>query len=103
MLLAPSTHAVAPAYWPLDKVMRTLDHASIVVGARRVPVRSATTLCAGVGQPIRRNGNRMWHRFACTYTTFTRAGVDRDIDFRVYVQSRTRLGIASAHWVEPVP
>jgi hypothetical protein len=102
-LLAPSARTVGPAYLPLDTVLRRLDRASLVVRSRPIPVRSATTLCAGSGRPVRRNGTRMWHRFACTFTTFTRAGVDRDIDFVVYVRSRTRLAIASAHWVEPTP
>jgi hypothetical protein len=41
----------------------------------------------------------MWRRFVCTYTTFTRGGVDRDIDFRVRVRGATRYVVTDAHWV----
>jgi hypothetical protein len=41
----------------------------------------------------------MWRRFLCTYTTFTKAGVDRDLEFSVRVLSRTRYAVADAHWI----
>jgi hypothetical protein len=106
LLLAMAPAAVAPAatsgtasYWSVAKLLRRLDGARIHVGSRTVRVNSETSLCAGRGTSIRRDGVRRWRRFMCTYTTFTRGGVDRDLDFRVVVRSRTRYSIYEAHWV----
>jgi hypothetical protein len=101
-LAAPSS-AADETYWSISKVLRRLDGAKIYVGSRSVTVESATTLCAGVGPRVRVGAVRKWHRFACTYTTFTKAGVGRDVDFRLYALTRTRFAVASAHWVTGVP
>jgi hypothetical protein len=91
----------AVPFWSMDKVMRKLDGDLVHVGSRKVRIHSDTTLCSGRGASIRRNGVRMWRRFLCTYTTFTKAGVDRDLEFRVRVLSRTRYAVSDAHWVRP--
>jgi hypothetical protein len=41
----------------------------------------------------------MWRRFVCTFTTFDRQGVDRDLDFRVRVTGTTRFVVLDPHWV----
>ena len=99
VVAAPATATTAGRYWSTAKVLRRLDGAKVSVGARVVRVRSATTLCAGQGTSIRRHGIRLWRRFVCTYTTFTKAGVDRDLDFRVRTISGTRFAVWDAHWV----
>lgn len=91
----------AVPFWTMDKVLRKLDGDWVRVGSRRVMIHSETTLCSGRGASVRRNGVRMWRRFLCTYTTFTKAGVDRDLEFRVRVLSRTRYAVWDAHWVRP--
>jgi hypothetical protein len=91
----------AVPFWTMDKVLRKLDGDWVRVGSRRVKIHSETTLCSGRGASVRRNGVRMWRRFLCTYTTFTKAGVDRDLEFRVRVLSRTRYAVWDAHWVRP--
>jgi hypothetical protein len=102
LLAAPST-AADRSYWSIGRVLQRLDGTKILVGSRSVRVDGATTLCAGVGRPVRRGSVRKWHAFACTYTTFTKAGVGRDLEFRVYVLTRTRFEVASAHWVAGLP
>ena len=97
--LAAGTSAAATPYWSVGKVLRKLDGRSIQVGTRAVRVNSETTLCAGEGASIRRRGMRMWRHFACTYTTFTRGGADRDIDFRVHVRGSSQFVVTNAHWV----
>jgi hypothetical protein len=101
--LATPSAAVDRSYWSIGKVLQRLDGARILVGSRSVRVDSATTLCAGVGRPVRDGLVRKWHSFACTYTTFTKFGVDRDIEFRVYALSSRRFAVASAQWVAGVP
>lgn len=91
----------AVPFWTMDKLLRKLDGDWVRVGSRRVKIHSETTLCSGRGASVRRNGVRMWRRFLCTYTTFTKAGVDRDLEFRVRVLSRTRYAVWDAHWVRP--
>lgn len=86
-------------YWPVGKVMGAIDKARVRVGTHVVRVDSDTTLCSGEGRSIRRSGVRRWTRFACTFTTFTRQGVDRDLEFRVYVTGRNRYAIRDAHWI----
>ena len=56
-------------------------------------------MCAGQGASVRLRGVRMWRRFACTYTTFTKAGVDRDIDFNVEIRTATHFVVSDAYWV----
>lgn len=86
-------------YWPMAKLMRAIDDVRVRVGTGVVRIHSETTLCSGEGPSIRRGGIRRWSRFACTYTTFTKRGVDRDLDFRVRVTGMTRFAITDAHWV----
>jgi hypothetical protein len=97
---AEATTGAVP-FWSTDKVLRKLDGDLVRIGSRRVRIHSDTTLCSGRGTSIRRNGMRMWRRFLCTYTTFTKAGVDRDLEFRVRVLGRTRYAVWDAHWVRP--
>ena len=97
--VAAGTGAAATPYWSAGKVLRKLDGSAVHVGTRTIRVSSETTLCAGEGPSIRRHGVRMWRHFACTYTTFTRSGADRDIDFRVHVRGSWRFAITDAHWV----
>jgi hypothetical protein len=99
LLATPAGAQASTPYWSIGKVLRRLDGDRIRVGARIVRVHGDTTLCAGQGPSVRRRGVRMWRRFACTYTTFTKGGVDRDIDFRVQVRSATRYAVTDAHWV----
>jgi hypothetical protein len=99
LFATPAGADASVPYWSIGKVLRRLDGARIHVGTRVVRVDSETTLCAGQGPSVRRRGVRMWRRFVCTYTTFTKGGVDRDIDFRVQVRSATRYTVTDAHWV----
>jgi len=101
-LASPATAAV-PSYWSVGKVLQRLDGATIRVGSRPVRVHSATTLCAGIGRPIRIKSVRRWHSFACTYTTFTKAGPGRDVEFRVYALTRQRFAVAGARWIAALP
>ena len=98
-LAAPAMAQASVAYWSLAKVMRMIDRTRISVQGRSVRIESESTLCSGAGASIRRRGIRMWHRFACTFTTFTKGGVDRDIDFRLRVVSARRFVVYDAHWV----
>ena len=100
ILAAPSTAQAAVPYWSVTKVLRRIDGARIHVGTRTVRVHWETALCSGVGPSIFRAGIRKWRRFACTYATFTKAGVDRDLEFRVRVLGRIRYSIYDAHWVK---
>jgi len=99
MLLAGSAAAGTISYWSSTTVLRRLDGARIQVGSRAMRIDSETTLCGGLGRSIRRNGERRWRRFDCTYTTFTRAGVGRDIEFRLDVVSATRFRLSDARWI----
>ena len=76
-----------------------IDGTRTSVQGRSVRIESESTLCSGEGASIRRRGVRMWRRFACTFTTFTKRGVDRDIDFRLRVVSARRFVLYDAHWV----
>jgi hypothetical protein len=96
---APAAGRALRWYWPMAKVMRAIDDVRVRVGTRVVRIHSETTLCSGEGPSIRRRGTRRWSRFSCTYTTFTRQGVDRDLDFRVRVTGLKRFVISDAHWV----
>jgi hypothetical protein len=99
LFAAASAAQAGVPYWSVTKVLRRIDGARIHVGTRTVRIDSDTALCAGRGPSIRRDGVRRWRRFACTYTTFTKSGVDRDVDFRVRVLGTTRFAISDAHWV----
>jgi hypothetical protein len=98
-LAAPAAGATLRWYWPMAKVMRLIDDTRIRVGTRAVRIHSETTLCSGERPSVRRQGIRRWSRFSCTFTTFTRQGLDRDLDFRVRVVGRRRFVITDAHWV----
>jgi hypothetical protein len=99
VLVAPAGGRALIAYWPMTKVMRSIDDVRVRVGTRVVRINSETTLCSGEGRAIRRRGIRMWSRFSCTNTTFTRRGVDRDLDFQVVIVSANRFLIRKAHWI----
>jgi hypothetical protein len=98
-LASGAAASTSDAYWPVAKVLARIDGARVSIDGRRVRVVSASTLCSGEGPSLRRRGVRMWRRFACTYTTFTKAGVDRDLEFRVRVRDGRRFRIADAHWI----
>jgi hypothetical protein len=98
-LAAPAAGRALRSYWPMAKLMRAIDDVRVRVGTRVVRIHSETTLCSGEGASIRRRGVRMWSRFSCTYTTFTKLGVDRDLDFHVRVIGTRRFAITDAHWV----
>jgi hypothetical protein len=102
LLLSAASAAASDSssYWSITKLLRRVDGARVAVGSRTVRIDSETTLCAGRGTSIRRKGVRLWTRFVCTYTTFTKSGVDRDLDFRVIVRSARRYVIKDAHWVQ---
>ena len=100
LLAAPIDAATVRRYWPLAKVMRMIDGVRIRVGTKVVRIESDTTLCSGEGRSIRRNGVRRWSRFSCTSTTFTRAGLDRDMEFVVRVLGKRRFAIRDAHWIK---
>jgi hypothetical protein len=100
MLLAtPSTALASVPYWSMRKVLHRIDGKRIRVGTRTIRIDSDTTLCSGRGPSIVREGFRRWRRFDCTYTTFTKGGVDRDVEFHVRVLGRLRYAINDAHWV----
>lgn len=102
-LAVPSARAIAlPRYWSVAHVMRAVDGVRTRVGTRSVRIHADTTLCSGEGRRIRRHGVGMWSRFGCTFTTFTKTGPERDLDFRVYVTGRTRFVIRDAHWITGV-
>lgn len=97
VLATPVAADASTPYRSVGKILRRLDGATIRLGVRTVRVHGDTTLCAGQGPSVRRRGMRMWRRFACTYTTFTKGGVGRDIDFRAHVRSATRYAVTDAH------
>jgi hypothetical protein len=98
-LAQPAGGAGVAAYWPVPKLMRAIDRTAVSISGRRVRVDAETTLCAGRLASRRVRGVRAWRSFACTYTTFTRKGVDRDLDFRVRTLDSKRFKITDAHWV----
>jgi hypothetical protein len=100
LALAPGWAQAAPAPWSVSKVMRMIDKTRVRVGERVLRIESESTLCSGSGRAVRRKGVRMWWRFDCTYTTFTRVGVDRDLDFGVRVTGARRFVITNARWVD---
>jgi hypothetical protein len=102
VLAAPAAVDAAVPYWSIGKVLRRVDGVAIRVGTRKVRVESDSTLCSGYGTSIRRSRLRLWRHFNCTYTTFTKAGVDRDLDFRLHVRSVRRFSISDAHWISGV-
>lgn len=89
--------------WSVPKVMRSIHNLPIRVGTRRVRIESDTVLCSGNGTPLRRQQLATWSRFSCTFTTFTRRGVGRDVSFEVLVLGRQRFAIHGARWVKAAP
>ena len=98
-LFVPSALAAPGAFWSVPRLMRAVDEATLLVDGRRTRVDAETTLCSGRGRSIRVAGERRWHLFRCTYTTFSTRGVDRDIDFRVWIVDSRRFRITNAAWV----
>ena len=98
-LAAPGAAAGNEVYWPLPKLMRMLDRTRVAVPGGIVRLDSETTLCAGRGAQRRVRRARAWHSFACTYTVFTRTGVDRDLDFRVLIRDARRFRVTDARWI----
>jgi hypothetical protein len=98
-LTAPAAAVDVRAYWPHARLMRAIDNAPIHIRDRVLRVDRETTLCAGLGASRRVRGIRRWRLFACTYTTFAKQGVDRDLDFRVRVVDAQRFTISDARWV----
>jgi hypothetical protein len=96
---ASRASAVTAYYWSIPDVLRRIDGARVPVNGRVVRVKSESALCSGVGPSRRGRGVRTWQRFLCTYTTFTKAGVDRDLEFRVWVTGPRRFKIYNAHWI----
>jgi hypothetical protein len=86
-------------FWSVAKVMRATDDARVRVGNTTVRIDEATTLCSGQGPSRRRKGVRQWRHFACTYTTITRQGLGRDLEFRVHVLGVRRFTLTDARWV----
>jgi hypothetical protein len=101
LLAAPAAEAAVP-YWSIGKVLRRLDGSAVRVGARNVRVDEESTLCSGYGTSVRRGRLRMWRHFNCTYTMFTKAGLDRDLEFRVHVRGAKRFALSDAHWIHAV-
>jgi hypothetical protein len=98
-LAVPATAQARVAYWSVAKVMRMIDNTRIAVKGHIVRIETESTLCSGEGRSIRSHGIRMWNRFECTYTTFTKRGVDRDLDFGLRATGARRFVIFDAHWV----
>jgi hypothetical protein len=98
-LAVPATAQTRVVYWSITKVMRMIDNTRVPVNGRIVRIENESTLCSGEGRSIRRRGIRAWNRFECTYTTFTKRGVDRDLDFRIRVLGARRFVVFDAHWV----
>jgi hypothetical protein len=96
---APAAAHDVPYFWSVAKVMRVTDDVRVRVGKNVVRIHAETTLCAGQGTARRRSGVRRWRHFACTYTTFNRRGIGRDLDFRLHVLGVRKFLITDAHWV----
>jgi hypothetical protein len=99
VLASPAAAQVSARYWAMGKVMRMIDNVRISVNRRIVRIESESTLCSGDGASIRRRGSRTWRRFTCTFTTFSKRGVDRDLEFQLRVTSATRFVVFDAHWI----
>jgi hypothetical protein len=99
VIAVPTRAATLTRYWSVAHVMRAIDGVRLRVGTRVVRIDTDTTLCSGEGRKTLRHGVRAWSRFVCTFTTFTKTGLDRDLEFQVYPTGRTRFVIRDAHWV----
>jgi hypothetical protein len=93
----PSATSAGPA-WSLPHVLSRIDGARVTIGGRRIPIRSETTLCSGIGTPRRTGGLPRWQAFDCTYTVFT-GGIDRDLEFRINVLGPEDYLPSGLHWV----
>jgi hypothetical protein len=87
------------SYWSIARLMRAIDGAPVTIGGRKIRIDGTTTLCSGAGTSRRAGGARRWRRFRCTYTTFAKGIVDRDLDFSVRVLDARRFRITDAAWV----
>lgn len=104
LVLAVPARAATPArYWSMAHLMYALDTTRIRIEAHVIRVHADTTLCSGQGRRIRRHAVLLWRHFVCTFTTFTKTGIDRDLEFDVDVTGRTRFAISDAHWIRGVP
>jgi hypothetical protein len=101
-LAAAAAGQTSPRYWSVTKVLHRIDGARVHLGSRTVRIDKDTALCAGRGRSVVVKRIRRWQRFVCTYTTFTKSGVDRDVEFRVRVLGKLRYRISDAHWVTDV-
>jgi hypothetical protein len=97
---APAAAVSVGSYWSVAKVMHKIDGVRVRAGAKVVRIQSETTLCAGTGPSIRVHGVRRWRRFACTFTTFSRNGVDRDLEFVARVLGPKRFELRDVQWVD---
>jgi hypothetical protein len=98
VLAFPAGAGAAPG-WTLAHLMRALDGRVVSVDAHKVRVVADSALCGGEGRSRRVAGARRWTRFACTYTTFGRSGIERDLEFTVTVAGPERLRVSGAAWV----
>jgi hypothetical protein len=101
LLTAATAQGADSRHWSLQKVMRKIDEMQIRVNRRVVRVESDSALCSGEGASIHRGGVRMWRRFACTFTTFTKRGIGRDLEFRIRITSATRFVVFDVRWSLP--
>jgi hypothetical protein len=102
VLAVPAGAATLTRYWSVAHAMRSIDGARVRVGTRVLRIHADTTVCSGKGRRIRRQGMRMWSRFVCTFTTFTKIGLDRDLEFDVQVTGRARFLIRDADWIAAI-
>ena len=96
---APAWAHTGGATWPAGKAMRAIDDVRVRVGSRIVRIDAETALCSGEGRAVRRRGVRTWAHFRCTFTTFTRNGPGRDVEFRLHALDSRRFRITAARWI----
>jgi hypothetical protein len=102
-LAAPAGAHDVRVFWSAAKVMRVIDEVPVRVGGTRLRIEADTTLCSGQGTSRRRSGVRRWRHFVCTYTTISRRGIGRDLEFRVHVLGVRRFVITDTRWVGAPP
>ena len=98
-LVIPAHAHVGSAFWPVAKVMRSIDDVRVRAGNKVVRLDSATMLCSGEGRAMRRRGVPAWTHFRCTFTTFTAKGIGPDVEFRVHTLGTRRFAITHARWI----
>jgi hypothetical protein len=102
-LAVPAEAHDRPFFWSVPKVMRAIDGVRLPVGRTAVRINAESSLCTGEGKARRRRGVRQWRHFWCTYTTFTRRGIGRDVEFRVHVLGVRRAAVTDARWIPDAP